>query len=136
MIRPPPTSTLFPYTTLFRSVAARREFDGLAGLDHEALVERTHGHDAIVHRHLVNFDLAGDIAGAAEQPVRRRALVLDREKATRNLRTAGRRPAPGLRDDEIAGLDLLGVCGCAEQRKQSGEGEELQNRFHRVSFDL
>src|SRR5437773_5036120 len=30
MIRPPPTSTLFPYTTLFRSPAARRHHRGAA----------------------------------------------------------------------------------------------------------
>jgi len=42
----------------------------------------------------VNFDLARDIAGAADQPVRRRALVFDREKAARNLRATGRRAAP------------------------------------------
>jgi hypothetical protein len=90
----------------------------------------------IVHRHFVNFDLARDIAGAADQPVRRRALVFDRQKAARNLRAAGRRAAPGLRDDEIAGLDLLGVRGRTPDSKQGGEGEELQNRFHRMSFDL
>src|SRR3712207_8928235 len=31
MIRPPPRSTLFPYTTLFRSGAARREARAWAG---------------------------------------------------------------------------------------------------------
>src|SRR3954462_13546129 len=97
-------------------VAARCELDGLAWLDRQPLVERTHGHDAIVHRHLVNFDLAGAIAGATDQPVRRRPLVLDREKAARNLRAAGRCPAPGLRDDEADGLDLLGVRGRTEDK--------------------
>src|SRR3712207_8041605 len=33
MIRRPPRSTLFPYTTLFRSAAARRVVDGRAGRD-------------------------------------------------------------------------------------------------------
>ena len=92
-------------------IAARRELDGLAGLDRQSLVERTHGHDAVVHGHLVDLDLAGEIAGAADQPVRRRALVLDGEIAARDLGAAGRRAAPGLRDDEIAGLDLLGARG-------------------------
>src|SRR5437773_8923246 len=31
MIRPPPTSTLFPYTTLFRSPRTRAEFQGFLG---------------------------------------------------------------------------------------------------------
>src|SRR5437870_7105583 len=31
MIPRPPTSTLFPYTTLFRSVAAREQLDPIAG---------------------------------------------------------------------------------------------------------
>jgi hypothetical protein len=83
----------------------------------------------------VNLDLAGDIAGAADQAVWRRALVLDREKAARNLRASRRRAAPGLRNDEVAGLDLLGVRGRTQESKQGGEGEELQNRFHRMSFD-
>src|SRR6185369_8231453 len=84
---------------------------------------------------LVNFDLAGEIAGAADQPVRRRALVLDREKAARDLRAAGRCPAPGLRDDEIAGLDLLGVRGCTPERQQGGgTSKRVRNVLHGPTF--
>src|SRR2546427_11869603 len=47
MIRRPPRSTLFPYTTLFRSADADRREVGLAGPGAEA-GELRHG-----HRHLV-----------------------------------------------------------------------------------
>src|SRR3712207_6979317 len=48
MIRPPPRSTLFPYTTLFRSPAAAREIadarEGAAGVEASARVgERVDG---------------------------------------------------------------------------------------------
>src|SRR3712207_7889942 len=43
MIRRPPRSTLFPYTTLFRSVAARQRVARLAGQrDRHRLVEQGH----------------------------------------------------------------------------------------------
>jgi hypothetical protein len=104
-------------------------------LDHEALVERAHGHDPIVHRHLVNLDLAGEIAGAADQAVRRRALVLDRKIAAGDLGAAGRGAAPGLRNDEIAGLDLLSVRGCAQVSKQGGHASKrAHNVLHGLTF--
>src|SRR5690348_18016569 len=51
MIRPPPRSTLFPYTTLFRSVVAL----------HPHLDGREHPHDLFF----------ADLEGAAERMVRR-----------------------------------------------------------------
>ena len=90
-------------------IAARRQLDRLAGLDRKPLLERAHRHHAIVHGHLVDFDLAGDVSGPADQPVRRSALVLDGEIAAADLGPPRRGAAPGLRDHEIAGLDLLGA---------------------------
>src|SRR5438093_7168324 len=40
MIRPPPRSTLFPYTTLFRSHLHRVEVELSLPLDHDLAVER------------------------------------------------------------------------------------------------
>src|SRR3712207_7319771 len=40
MIRRPPRSTLFPYTTLFRSPARPRQFFGASLFSHEPLVDR------------------------------------------------------------------------------------------------
>src|SRR2546425_6817720 len=42
MIRRPPRSTLFPYTTLFRSRAARKDYVSITAFDegHDALGER------------------------------------------------------------------------------------------------
>src|SRR3712207_7818700 len=43
MIRRPPRSTLFPYTTLFRSHALRRSRPAAAGVDDRAVVRATAG---------------------------------------------------------------------------------------------
>src|SRR3712207_9161636 len=40
MIRRPPRSTLFPYTTLFRSQTGGGGGLGLVGLDHDAVLQR------------------------------------------------------------------------------------------------
>src|SRR2546430_9066665 len=53
MIRRPPRSTLFPYTTLFRSVPADREVDAFATAIEEAGV-------ALVGLNFFAGDLAGD----------------------------------------------------------------------------
>src|SRR5260370_19183997 len=58
-------------------ITARRKLDGLPGLDRKTLVERPHRHHAIACSHLVDLDLIGDIVRAADQPIRRRALVLN-----------------------------------------------------------
>src|SRR3712207_8466838 len=53
MIRRPPRSTLFPYTTLFRSDAAQRPFRPGAGSAvhvNESLDARIPGHDRLVGR--------------------------------------------------------------------------------------
>src|SRR3712207_7794107 len=48
MIRRPPRSTLFPYTTLFRSLAAQRQvevfFGTKAGTQHRSLLAHDDGH--------------------------------------------------------------------------------------------
>src|SRR5258705_1241765 len=59
MIRRPPRSTLFPYTTLFRSTAARVQDDRAPAqrvvLDHAGVVERSEEHTSELQslRHLV-----------------------------------------------------------------------------------
>src|SRR5205809_4991167 len=51
MLRRPPRSTLFPYTTLFRSLALRRRLEGFPGLDLAGLqVEAVHAGEAVVLR--------------------------------------------------------------------------------------
>src|SRR5947208_11865635 len=46
MLRPPPRSTLFPYTTLFRSSFDARSGSSAALRLHAAHAERVHRHDA------------------------------------------------------------------------------------------
>src|SRR3712207_9111958 len=55
MIRRPPRSTLFPYTTLFRSLERRR---GGRGVDEEHRVSRRHDYyvDMVEHAYFANVD--------------------------------------------------------------------------------
>src|SRR5256885_17198150 len=50
MIRRPPRSTLFPYTTLFRSVSAQPAHAAFLGRDGEALGEPAADHQRHAHR--------------------------------------------------------------------------------------
>src|SRR5256885_9861620 len=51
MIRRPPRSTLFPYTTLFRSQTPRSEYVGVrSGADRDALTVRGCGHPYVRDR--------------------------------------------------------------------------------------
>src|SRR5438046_7012502 len=47
MLPPPPTSTLFPYTTLFRSVLCDVDFGGPGGRNEERLAVASGGHIAL-----------------------------------------------------------------------------------------
>src|SRR3712207_9265111 len=68
MIRRPPRSTLFPYTTLFRSVRLRRDFGALLNLI------RAH---AILHQATRERDENGQIIATLEDYARVRELVAD-----------------------------------------------------------
>src|SRR5882724_5516519 len=105
-------------------IAARRQLHRLARLDHKTLVERTHRHHTVIHGHFVDLNLVGDIRRAADQPVRRRALVLDGEVAAADFGATRRGAAPGLRDYEIAGLDLLGASWGSEWRREERQRSE------------
>src|SRR5260370_11197712 len=52
MIRRPPRSTLFPYTTLFRSVHGRRQPAALHGAGHECRHGRSEEHTSELQSHL------------------------------------------------------------------------------------
>src|SRR5437660_9812567 len=54
MIRPPPTSTLFPYTTLFRSSALTTEFIGVHAIFGAFLFGAIVPHDSALARTLIN----------------------------------------------------------------------------------
>src|SRR2546427_8772518 len=60
MIRRPPRSTLFPYTTLFRSQAESRQLgrrcDAMAQLDHVVVAERGAQLQRVGHAHPVGHD--------------------------------------------------------------------------------
>src|SRR5260221_10697583 len=55
MIRRPPRSTLFPYTTLFRSSASAREYRGPSGMDSEntlrSIMARSEEHTSELQSH-------------------------------------------------------------------------------------
>src|SRR2546430_9324949 len=69
MIRRPPRSTLFPYTTLFRSAATRRLYRDLLGLAETGTGKGGHivFFSAGVHHHDVSCELAR-AEGAGPQP--------------------------------------------------------------------
>src|SRR5690606_41942583 len=71
MLRPPPTSTLFPYTTLFRSVRSAREaFAAAADLDELAAVKPTHlgdGSPVLRARRMIGSLDAKDRAAAGKR---------------------------------------------------------------------
>src|SRR3712207_7808322 len=71
MIRRPPRSTLFPYTTLFRSGAARRRGRGLLPLPAARRPARCLGVGAVA---------AGGLARRAGRGVRRRAGAVRRRR--------------------------------------------------------
>src|SRR2546429_7336053 len=76
MIRRPPRSTLFPYTTLFRS-----PLPGGAGDEHRARGDAEHLDHAV---ELALIDLAGLQGGVAvAEPVRRATDVAQDRKSTR-----------------------------------------------------
>src|SRR5688572_32721700 len=66
MIRPPPRSTLFPYTTLFRSIFAyisgiRREVEPVRAISHQLLPEREDNHDRAHTPQLFYLFLVGSV---------------------------------------------------------------------------
>src|SRR3989441_10020546 len=104
MIRRPPRSTLFPYTTLFRSGAARHALQ----LGDEAQVAG--------HRHVVVEGRAlGQVADAAADLARLREDIeaLDPDRA------AGRRQEAG---DDAHGGGLAGAVGAEEAEDLPGGG--------------
>src|SRR3712207_6954800 len=68
MIRPPPKSTLFPYTPLFRSVLDPPQGLGLVLADEERAVAAAGEDDPAQQVHLGLVDHSGaDVAGAADR---------------------------------------------------------------------
>src|SRR5688572_32646760 len=83
MLRPPPTSTLFPYTTLFRShrrkPAVRRRFKALK----EIYLQKQHGQ---IRRELEHFQPPG-LFIFHEADVRRCVIRIRSEEHTTELRS-------------------------------------------------
>src|SRR5687768_18586095 len=129
MIRRPPKSTLFPYTTLFRSEPAERRY---VTTGHHA--DRTdHLHEQDVHRHV------REVVGPGHLLLDRRghALTADRERLVDRRRdrrrcvigvltdarrdreedqTLARRDAPRRRlEIQVASLDQIGRASCRER---------------------
>src|SRR5690349_23810132 len=69
MIRPPPRSTLFPYTTLFRSGLSARELEVLRlvseGLTNQSIAGRMCLSVRTVERHLTNIYAKLQVSGKA-----------------------------------------------------------------------
>src|SRR2546427_12808159 len=117
MIRRPPRSTLFPYTTLFRSVRLHDRIRGdrfgfLAGDDHEA----SGGVDAEAARLLLGGS-AAEVSEAAGGGV-------DAEGADRAAGALRGVQEPAVRSEvQIGGPDV--VVGIASRRRTRRAGSEL-----------
>src|ERR1044072_9874995 len=91
MIRGPPISTLFPYTTLFRSVDDVDDVDRGAGL-----VERAHGHVAVRVREeerVAPARNAIELGGVLHRPFRGRRLLVGLRRHRTTLRARERKSA-------------------------------------------
>src|SRR3989449_7949528 len=87
MIRPPPRSTLFPYTTLFRSLLRRRD-DGLPlGIEHEHPRGRLHQAGAAADAALA-LDPYGDAALGVHALVARRGPLLGTDRKSTRLNSS------------------------------------------------
>src|SRR5437773_11132918 len=93
MLRPPPTSTLFPYTTLFRSVAIGGQARGGLRI-----------HDAFAKRREIFFGNVG--AGAVEQaiPFGAHGLHVDAVIGESAVEIAGAAPVERVHDQGWLGL--------------------------------
>src|SRR5688572_31144115 len=87
MIRRPPRSTLFPYTTLFRSGYGLRQADGIADCQHHVAdaqpVGVPHGHDRniFVEVELRSEEHTSELQSQSNLVCR---LLLEKKKATDN----------------------------------------------------
>src|SRR5205807_10307872 len=109
MLRPPPRSTLFPYTTLFRSVDGVVPPDVLEGGEHVPF--------GVVDGRAVDSAGAGEIGLAGAKPVHR---VQDRRRRDRPARDRQRRAAGDHVVDAAPPADATGRRG---QRSPAGGGE-------------
>src|SRR5262249_33039304 len=107
---------------------ARRELYDLAGIDGEAAFDRAHLHHAALRGHLMHLDLPCGFRTDADKLVRRAALVLDGEEAAADLGAARRCAGPGLRDHEIAGLDVVGARGRCETNEDGSTEDPARDQ--------
>src|SRR5258708_27049088 len=101
MIRRPPRSTLFPYTTLFRSVEDQKQVLRIAPLADAGEVTRRGGDDADLAHHRLEHH--GDRAGVGRGLDRVEGVVGDVDEAPRGwlLRVPG--PVAGARGGHAHG---------------------------------
>src|SRR5690348_18190214 len=83
MTRPAPSSTLFPYTTLFRSVLAR--FEGLSARE---VAERTAMDKVAVSRALARLVAAGRVDRTVHDNDKRRSVLKLRDRKSTRLNSS------------------------------------------------
>src|SRR5216684_2506766 len=99
------------------------ELECLARLDLATAGDGAHLHHALIHGHLMDFDLSGVGKRAAEEAVGGRSGVLDAHIAGAGLGALGRGAGPGMVDLERSQLVLLGQCPGREQTRCQGKND-------------
>src|SRR5713101_1497335 len=99
------------------------ELERLARLDLDAAGDGAHLHHALIHGHLMDFDLSGVGKRAAEEAVGGRSGVLDAHIAGPGLGALGRGAGPRMIDLERSQLVLLGNRPGREQTRCQGEND-------------
>src|SRR5260221_11771100 len=88
MIRRPPRSTLFPYTTLFRSNAARPGFEDRARMDMIVGVVDSYGYGALIGG-VAAFHLFPDFVGGKNDTMRKDGIENGRKGIELTMKTKG-----------------------------------------------
>src|SRR5688572_25146325 len=122
MIRRPPRSTLFPYTTLFRSVLQEREF---------VLLETRHGLAVLVEHHHVDRDGLGP-GGERGRPPRLLAgndLACGHGQSEQRGETGQNRRRPGIREAGHGPIEWCRRCtpsSSGTRRRGAGRWKETR----------
>src|SRR5262245_15649480 len=109
---------------------ARLELDALARLDLQSPFHRPHLRDAVLHGHLMDFELGRDVRRTADEAIGCRSVVGDFHVAGRNARSLRGRARPWIGTVERAGLKVAGARRTESQGECRGKDESNGAHFY------